>query len=139
MITTRKWCLIYLVYILIILNGFLIVSVNAQTFPTIKPYVNDFANLFTPEERSLLNIHCDMIDKNTTYQIAIVTVNTSNGDDPLDYANHIGENNGVGQKDTDNGIVIIWVVDMNKGAIAVGRGAETYLNWRNRKECETLF
>lgn len=102
--------------------------VNAATYPTIKPYVNDFANVMTSEQVINLDNHCAKIEDETTYQIVIVTLNTTNSDDPVDYANHIGEQNGVGQKDTDNGVVILWVIDMKSGGIAIGRGAETYLN-----------
>ena len=123
-----KWASIYLILILIIILGALIVLVNAQTYPTIKPFVNDFANILSPEEENLLENHCAKIDMDTSYQIVVVTINSTNGADALDYANHIGEQNGVGQKETDNGIVILWVTEDDKGAIAVGRGAETFLN-----------
>jgi uncharacterized protein len=126
--TKMKWALIYLILIIVIINGMLIVLINAQTYPTIKPFVNDFANVLSPEEENLLENHCAKLDMDTSYQIVIVTLNSTNGADALDYANHIGENNGVGQKETDNGVVILWVTEDNKGAIAVGRGAETYLN-----------
>jgi uncharacterized protein len=121
MMMKTKLNLIYLTLILIVL-------VNAQTYPTIKPFINDFANILSTEERNNLDIYCGIIERDTKYQITIVTVNSTQGDDPLNYANRIGEQNGVGQKETDNGVVILWVTDTKEGAIAVGRGAETYLN-----------
>ena len=128
-IKKKKWALIYLVFILIIINGILInISVNAITYPTVKPYVNDFANTMSSDEIKTLDNYCAKIDKETTYQIVIMTINSTEGDNPISYANHVGQQNGVGQKTTDNGVVVIWVTNDNTGAIAIGRGAETYLN-----------
>ena len=124
----KKWALTYLVFILIILNGILIVTVNAATYPTVKPFVNDFANLMTADQIKSLDDHCAKINMKTTYEIVVVTLNSTQGDDPVSYANHIGEQNGVGKKDTDNGVVILWNVQDKNGGIAIGRGAETYLN-----------
>ena len=104
--------------------------IYAIDYPTIKPYVNDFTNTLTQSQMDLLNQHCEAIEQNTSYEIAIVVINTTNGDDRLDYANHIGENNGVGKKATGTGLVVLWTFDNERGlAIATARGAgETYVN-----------
>ena len=123
MIKKMKWIVIYLVLILIILN-----SINAATYPVIIPYVNDFGHLMTADQVKSLDDHCAKIDLDTTYEIVVVSLNSTNGDDPTDYANHIGQQNGVGKATTDNGVVILWDIQDKKGGIAIGRGAETYLN-----------
>ena len=96
----KKKALISLIFILIILNGILII--NAATYPTIKPFVNDFAKLMTTDQARNLDNHCAKIDIDTNYEVVVVTVNSTQGDAPLDYANHIGQQNGVGKKSTDN-------------------------------------
>jgi len=119
----KKICLFAFVTLILIQITF------AATYPTIQPYVNDFGNFLTSEQISSLNSRCKQIEQNTTYEIAIVTLTTTNGADRLDYANHIGEQNGVGKKESDNGLVLLWTQDNEQGlAIAVGRGAESIFN-----------
>jgi uncharacterized protein len=75
-----------------------------------------------------LNQLADQIEANTTFEIAIVTVQSTGGQDRLQYANMIGDENGVGKKDTDNGIVVLWSVEADAGgAIATGRGSESFV------------
>jgi len=121
----------YMIFcILCILCIFYIQCIQAYEYPTIVPYVNDFTGVLTSEQINLLNQHCDEIEENTSYEIAVVVLNTTNGADRLDYANHIGENNGVGKKATGTGLVILWTFENERGlAIATARGAgETYVN-----------
>lgn len=112
--------------ILVLLTIFLIASANAAV-PKIEPYVNDFANLLTPDQETALNLQCDLIEKNTSYEIAIVTVQNTGGEDRIQFANKIGDENGVGKKGKDNGIVVLWSVE-DGGAIATGRYSESILN-----------
>ena len=104
-------------------------SVSAAVdIPKIEPYVNDFAGLLTPEEELQLNILADTIEVNTTFEIAIVTIDGTRGQNRVEFANEIGDLNGVGKKDLDNGVVVMWSTgDDFGGAIATGRGSESFL------------
>jgi uncharacterized protein len=119
-----------LFYILCILGILCIQSIQAYDYPTIIPYVNDFTNTLTQNQIDLLNQHCQEIEQNTSYEIAVVAINTTDGADRLDYANHIGENNGVGKKATGTGLVVLWTFENERGlAIATARGSgEIYVN-----------
>lgn len=97
---------------------------SANTYPTLTGYVNDFAGLLTPSEEAMLAGQIGTIERNTTVQIAIVTVQSTNGEDTILYGAHTGTQNGVGQKATDNGIVIVYSV-ADGGGIATGRGIES--------------
>ena len=103
--------------------------VLAIDYPRIEPYVNDFANVLSDSEELVLNNLADAIEKNLTVEIAIVSVLTTQGEDRVLFANRIGDVNGVGKKDADNGIIILYSLDNERGgAIAVGRGIESVLN-----------
>lgn len=120
------------VYIIIcLLTGVFIfaASVSAATdIPRIEPYVNDFAGLLSPQDELKLNLLADDIENRTTFEIAIVTVQGTGGQDRLEFANMIGDQNGVGKKDSDNGIVVLWSVEDDQGgAIATGRGSESFI------------
>jgi uncharacterized protein len=114
--------IIFLLIFTILLNISIVSAV-----PKIEPYVNDFAHLLTSDEIIKLNIQADLIEQNTSYEIAMVTVQNTEGQDRIEYANKIGDENGVGKKDKDNGVVILWSVE-DGGAIATGRYSESILN-----------
>jgi uncharacterized protein len=115
--------------IIILILVFLISNVSAATtIPRIEPYVNDFAGVLSPQEELQLNLLADQIENRTSFEIAIVTVTGTGGQDRLEYANLIGDQNGVGKKDSDNGVVVLWSMDVDKGgAIATGRGSESFI------------
>ena len=115
-----------LAIILLLLAGF----VAAREYPNLNnKLVNDFAGLMTPEQEQSLTDKLMQINQDSSVEIAVVTVQSTDGEDRLDFANHIGENNGVGKKATDNGVVLLWSVENeNGGAIAPGRGIESILN-----------
>lgn len=69
--------------------------------------VNDFANVLTATENSQLEDVLEQFARSTSTQIVVVTVPDLEGNDPAFYAYNIGEKWGVGQKDKDNGIVVL--------------------------------
>lgn len=108
---------------------FLIIIQTISAIPKIEPYVNDFGNLMTQEQVARLNLLADAIEQNTTWEIAMVLVPDTEGMDRLDYAARMGDENGVGKKDKDNGIVVLWSEGDDRGiAIATGRYSESIFN-----------
>ena len=69
--------------------------------------VNDFANVLTESERQILEDTLVRFDRATSTQIVVVTVPDLQGNDPGDFSFQLGEKWGVGQKGTNNGIVIL--------------------------------
>ena len=113
--------------LIIILGIFLISSIFAVV--KIEPYVNDYADLLTNEQEMNLNWYIDSIERNTSWEIALVTIKNTDGQEIVEYANEIGDENGVGKKDKDNGVVILYSLENEKGgAIATGRYSESILN-----------
>lgn len=114
---------------------------SANTYPTLTGYVNDYANILTPQERTLLTDRIIEIERNTTVEIALVDVQTTNGEDTSQFATQIGDRNGVGKKATDNGVVVLISFDNQRGGfIATGKGIEGTLTdvkctriWDNSK------
>jgi len=114
---------------------------SANTYPVLNGYVNDYAGILTPQERTLLTDRITAIEKNTTVEIALVNVRTTGGEDLSQFATKIGDQNGVGKKATDNGIVVLISFDNQRGGfIATGKGIEGTLTdvkatriWDNSK------
>lgn len=111
-----------------ILFFLLLFSVSFATIPTYSDlYVNDFANVLSAEEKNELTTTLSALTTNTTAEAVVVTVNSLEGYSPIDYATKIGQTWGVGKKDTDNGLVILYAKSENKIAVAVGYGLEGIL------------
>lgn len=94
--------------------------------------VNDFAEVYTPTERSNLEQMLRAYNDSTSTQIYVVTVNDLQGYAASDFAYRIGEKWGAGQKSKDNGAVIL--IKPKRGNsrgdvyISVGYGLEPVLN-----------
>lgn len=69
--------------------------------------VNDYANLFTEEQRNYLEYSLVAFDDSTSNQILIITTSSLDGYDISNYAFEIGEKWGVGRAEHDNGLVIV--------------------------------
>lgn len=92
--------------------------------PTDSFYVNDFANVINEtNEKEILSRGIALKDK-TTAQVVVVTVESLNGLTPSDYATRLGNEWGVGDKEKDNGIVILLSTEEREIFISVGYGLE---------------
>lgn len=104
---------------------------NIPSPPSPPRLVNDFANIFSATQRAQLEDSLVMFDRTTSTQIAVVTVNSLDGYAPADYALEIQRKWGVGQKDKNNGIVMLIKPRNANGRgqvyIAVGFGLEGIL------------
>ncbi len=93
--------------------------------------VNDFAGVLSTGEAEQLENKLVQFSRETSTQIVIVTVSDLEGYDPGDYAFRIGEQWGVGQQGTDNGLVILVKPktgnDQGRIFIATGYGLEGVL------------
>lgn len=95
--------------------------------PGPKGFVTDLTHLFTSEEISTLDSIIAEHEKQTSNQLAIITVDsTMFGSCELDeYITTISNEWGVGQKEKNNGIVIGIAASMRKITIKNGLGIET--------------
>lgn len=109
-------------------------SVFAQGVPN-KPsparLVNDFAGLFTASEIRHLEDSLVAFDRATSTQIAVVTLNDLGNYAPSDMAFKIMDSWGIGQKDKQNGVLILLKPRNSYGRgevfIATGLGLEGVL------------
>lgn len=94
--------------LIIFLIGFAVISTAQIPERPVPPrLVNDIANVLTDTERAQLEDTLVQFAQTTSTQIVVVTVPDLEGYDPGDYAFQLGEKWGVGQKDKNNGIVIL--------------------------------
>ncbi len=86
--------------------------------------VNDYANVLSSEERMQLERTLVAYDDSTSNQVAVVLVNTLDGYPIEEYALKILREWGVGNKKTNNGVVIVAAIQDRKVRIEVGYGLE---------------
>jgi uncharacterized protein len=90
--------------------------------------VNDFANILTSEQRTHFIKQLSEFTQQTSTQIVLVTVSDLMGYDKAQYSVELAHKWGIGQKDTDNGILILikpkTVQSRGEAYIAVGYGLE---------------
>lgn len=113
------------IYMLILL---LVCSLSVSAF-IVTETVTDKAQLLTHDQEDNLARKISKMTRNNTIEIAIITVETTHGQDRILFAAQIGDESGVGSSEHDDGIVILWSEENERGgAIATGRGIESVLN-----------
>jgi|LakMenEpi03Aug12_release.lakeMendotaPanAssembly.Ray.scaffolds.fasta_scaffold53042_4 uncharacterized protein len=121
-----KYVLIGILFFLSIPNIF-----NAQIeipSPSDPPlFINDFANILTQEEKASLEQTFYNYFDSTSTQIVVVTLNSLNGNEIQPIATEIHYKWGVGDKDKDNGIVIVIAPNDRKIFISTGYGIQEKL------------
>ncbi len=110
---------------LVLLSAALRAEPVSQLHPT--GYVNDFAHVLDPATAGDLNTICEQLDQKAKAQVAVVTINTTDGKDVFDYAVELYQAWGVGSKSTNRGVLILYSVSDHKYWTTVGYGLEPIL------------
>ncbi|KAK3604919.1 hypothetical protein CHS0354_000582 [Potamilus streckersoni] len=87
-------------------------------------FVNDYANSLTTSQMNQLEQMVRGYEDSTSTQIVIVIIKSTGGYDMYEYATELGRRWGIGQKELNNGIVLLWATDDRKVFIATGYGME---------------
>lgn len=107
---------------------FSLTLVSAADIPPAQDlYVNDFAHVLSESSAQFLHTMFSEVNENTTAEIVFVSMETIEGEDISEYATRLGQEWGVGKEDMDNGLVILYVKDINKIWVATGYGLEGIL------------
>lgn len=110
---------------IILLNSNLI---SASDFPApSSDYVNDYANMFSQEEKAMLSSLLQETRANITAEFVIVTIESFEGYAPSDYATKLFNEWGIGKADKDNGLLIVYGKTENKIWVTTGYGLEGIL------------
>ncbi len=86
--------------------------------------VNDYASILSAEQVNQLETELVAFNKQTSNQLVVVITNELCDFEPMEYATNIGHSWGVGQKEFDNGVVLLVSPEARKTFIAVGYGLE---------------
>ncbi|MCB9251121.1 MAG: TPM domain-containing protein [Flavobacteriales bacterium] len=95
-------------------------------------YINDYANLLSPDEENFLNYKLARYWDSTSTDIVVAIFQTINGEEPFDVGLKIYNTWGIGTAAKDNGVLILIVYENDDPAkrkiwITTGKGAEGFL------------
>ena len=105
------------------------VCAGAEPISQLHPtnYVNDFAHVLSPQTEAELNDLGLQLDQKAKAQIAVVTINSLDGQDIDSYAVALYKQWGIGNKSTDHGVLILIAVKDHRYRTEVGYGLEPIL------------
>jgi uncharacterized protein len=102
----------------------------AEDIKQIHPtgYVSDLAGVIRPEARTRLEALCAELEQKTGAQMAIVTVQSLEGESVENYAVDLYKQLGVGSKKDNRGVLLLVAPNQRKYRIEVGYGLEPVIN-----------
>jgi uncharacterized protein len=93
-----------------------------EGIPTIYPYVNDQAGVLPSDYSSAIDDMCYQIDFETSCEVAVLVVNTTQPNDISYFALRVFQKNAIGKEGMDNGVLIVVAVSDGTWKIEVGYG-----------------
>lgn len=96
-------------------------------FPALTDRIVDNAGLLSAEDRTAIEAELEALEKTSTDQVAVLTTPSLQGYEIEDYGYRLGRAWGIGQKDKNNGAILIVAPKERKVRIEVGRGLEPFL------------
>jgi uncharacterized protein len=100
---------------------------SANPLPTLTGPVVDQADLLEPKAEAALTERLASLEKETTDQLVVVTVNSLEGEPIEKLGLRLGKGWGIGQKGIDNGVLLIVAPADRRARIEVGYGLEGLL------------
>jgi uncharacterized protein len=97
---------------------------GSADIPYLTGRVNDYAGILTEDTRQLISEKLKEHEDRTTNQVVVLTIPSLQGESIEDYSNRVFNEWKLGQKDMDNGILIVVVPEEKRMRIEVGYGLE---------------
>ena len=92
-----------------------------------KGFLNDFANIFSPDTKSQLEADLRNFADTTGNEISVVTINSLESESVETYAEKLFQEWGIGKEDEDNGLLLLIALEERVMRIEVGYGLEPYV------------
>lgn len=102
----------------------MVVPVYGVNYPSPVGYVNDFASLYSESFRQNLNSQLQELDTKTSTQFVVVTVKNLESISIEEYANQLFSKWAIGQKNENNGLLLLISKEDRKLRFEIGYGLE---------------
>ena len=96
----------------------------ALDVPNLQSRVNDYAGILTPQTIAALEDNLKQLEQTDSTQVAVLTINSLEGDALEDFSIRVAEKWKIGHKGLDNGAILLIVKNDRKIRIEVGYGLE---------------
>ena len=116
-----KWVLFVLLVLLISVRA------SAQTFPPLTGRVVDQADLLRPEQEADLTSKLAALQTQSGRQLVVATVRSLEGRPIEDYGYRLGRAWAIGDKEKDDGVILLVAPNERKVRIETGYGARVFL------------
>lgn len=105
-------------------------SAQGLDLNSLKPqgYLSDFAGVVDPASRQKIELYCARLEKATGAQMAIVTLQSLDGEPIEEVANDLFRRWGIGKKGEDNGLLFLLVIQDRRSRLETGFGIEPIIN-----------
>ncbi|WP_273568228.1 TPM domain-containing protein [Maribacter halichondriae] len=98
-----------------------------EGYPALKEFATDQANIFTSSELDHLKTKLTDFEQRNTFQMVVLTIDSLGFETIEQFAYGTFNKNGIGQADTDNGLLIVFAKSNRKVRIETGLGTEAYI------------
>jgi len=119
-----KFSKLFIVFIIAVFSFTTAVAQNVIEKPNPPVLVTDLAGVLSPEQKQALENKLVAIDDSSSNQIAVVILPTLDGNPIEEYATKLFRTWGIGNKKTNNGILLLIAIQDKKIRIEVGYGLE---------------
>ncbi len=102
-------------------------TATAQEFPALTGRVVDNADLLNPAEEAALSAKLEALETRTKRQLVVATLSDLQGYDIADYSYQLGRKWGIGDKDRNDGALLVIAPSERKIRVEVGYGLEATL------------
>src|SRR3954468_10377311 len=99
----------------------------ARDVPFLSGRVDDTAGMLSADSRQRIEAKLAALEKETGAQVAVLTIDSLNGDPLEDYSHRVAQTWKLGQQGKDNGVLLFIVKNDRKMRIEVGYGLEGQL------------
>jgi uncharacterized protein len=102
----------------------LLQTTTLAVLPRPDGFLNDFAGVFTEADEAYLEDYLQTLERDTSVELAVVTVRSLDGRTIEEYAAHLFADWGIGKEETDNGLLLLVATADRAVRIEVGYGLE---------------
>ncbi len=115
---------IIIISIVFVLLGSTLLSLDV---PKLKSAVNDYANIINSKDEEKLEALLRDVEAKTSSQVALLTISSLQGENLEDYSLRVAQTWKLGQKEYDNGVLLLVALNEKKIRIEVGYGLESII------------
>lgn len=105
----------------------------------VRRYVSDPTSILSPAATDTINAILGRLEKSTGIETAVVMLPSIGENDIFDFSTSLFRKWGIGKKKSDNGLLILFVMDQHKVRFATGYGIEGTMTDAKSKRIQTQY